>query len=258
MEARPKLVGFFCCKNISKWDSSIGKVRIYNLHGGRMSEQEVAAQNGVESVLLRAFVGKRLWLDFVNSSQGVIVARRTTDVLDSFTTYIAWLHDTKVMPADGVEVFLKRAESHPSSASTALNDARRVRNALKGLAESAVSNPHQTNEKAISEINRILGRNVDRRIRSLGSNGKFTRSFIPAGEFFGGLLIPIIESAADSLVDEELSRVRKCPGKKCGQFFLDESRSGRKCWCQMRTCGNRAKAARHREGLRKKRNSSAL
>jgi hypothetical protein len=28
--------------------------------------------------------------------------------------------------------------------------------------------------------------------------------------------------------------------------FFDQSRSGRRIWCDMASCGNRAKAARHR------------
>ena len=46
----------------------------------------------------------------------------------------------------------------------------------------------------------------------------------------------------------ELDRVKACPGDDCGWLFLD--RSGRRRWCSMDSCGNRAKvrahAARHR------------
>lgn len=39
-----------------------------------------------------------------------------------------------------------------------------------------------------------------------------------------------------------------CPGSGCGWLFLD--RTGRRRWCSMRWCGNRAKAARHAAGFR--------
>lgn len=39
-------------------------------------------------------------------------------------------------------------------------------------------------------------------------------------------------------------RLRLCEG--CAVVFLDRSPSGRRRWCSMRTCGNRAKARRHR------------
>lgn len=43
----------------------------------------------------------------------------------------------------------------------------------------------------------------------------------------------------------ELGRIKMCPGTDCGWLFIDESRNGRRRWCSMETCGNRAKAARH-------------
>ena len=43
----------------------------------------------------------------------------------------------------------------------------------------------------------------------------------------------------------ELSRVKMCPGHRCGWLFLDETRNARRRWCSMDSCGNRAKAARH-------------
>jgi len=38
--------------------------------------------------------------------------------------------------------------------------------------------------------------------------------------------------------------VRVCD--RCGWFFIDSSRGRRRRWCSMKTCGNQAKAARHR------------
>jgi predicted RNA-binding Zn ribbon-like protein len=43
--------------------------------------------------------------------------------------------------------------------------------------------------------------------------------------------------------DAEL--VRKCTNPACVYLFLDISKSGRRRWCDMATCGNRAKVARH-------------
>ncbi len=64
---------------------------------------------------------------------------------------------------------------------------------------------------------------------------------------FAGLLIPIIESAADALITGELGRVRRCADSRCTRVFVDDTRNGRRRWCEMATCGNRAKAARWRE-----------
>ncbi|KAB2347220.1 CGNR zinc finger domain-containing protein [Actinomadura rudentiformis] len=40
-------------------------------------------------------------------------------------------------------------------------------------------------------------------------------------------------------------RMRKCDGPGCVLWFLDSSRNGRRRWCSMSGCGNRAKARAH-------------
>jgi len=45
--------------------------------------------------------------------------------------------------------------------------------------------------------------------------------------------------------DKELALIRECPGDDCGYLFRDSSR-GRRRWCSMRSCGNRAKVKRFR------------
>ncbi len=54
----------------------------------------------------------------------------------------------------------------------------------------------------------------------------------------------------DPLVTELTSghpeRIKICDNDRCRWVFYDTSRTGRRRWCDMATCGNRAKAARHR------------
>jgi predicted RNA-binding Zn ribbon-like protein len=58
---------------------------------------------------------------------------------------------------------------------------------------------------------------------------------------------PITRSAAELLTSADIDRVRECDGRGCGWLFLDTSKAGRRRWCSMAICGNRAKARRHRE-----------
>jgi predicted RNA-binding Zn ribbon-like protein len=47
----------------------------------------------------------------------------------------------------------------------------------------------------------------------------------------------------------ELAMVQECPGEDCGYLFRDTSH-GRRRWCSMRSCGNRAKVQRFRDRQR--------
>jgi predicted RNA-binding Zn ribbon-like protein len=59
------------------------------------------------------------------------------------------------------------------------------------------------------------------------------------------LLAPVLWSAGDLLTGPRLDRVRRCANPECGWLFLDDSRAGKRRWCSMSACGNRAKARRH-------------
>ncbi len=59
-------------------------------------------------------------------------------------------------------------------------------------------------------------------------------------------LWPVIRSAAELLVSNELDRVKICPDDRCRWVFLDTSRNLRRRWCDMKVCGNRAKVRRFR------------
>jgi predicted RNA-binding Zn ribbon-like protein len=48
----------------------------------------------------------------------------------------------------------------------------------------------------------------------------------------------------------ERARVRICASDTCSARFYDRSPAGARRWCSMRTCGNAAKARRHRERRR--------
>ncbi len=56
--------------------------------------------------------------------------------------------------------------------------------------------------------------------------------------------------AAHNLLELRRDRIRACAGHDCVLHFYDASRAGRRQWCSMAGCGNRAKARRHYERSR--------
>lgn len=189
------------------------------------------------------FIGERLWLDFVNTDD----VRRGTriDLLRDVDMLMRWLQTAGVYDDERIAGIARRARQQPAGAAAALVEARRVRAALRVLAERG-----HTSEKAradaLAEINRVLGRSAGTRRVEPRADGSFQQSFVPVGDAFAGLMIPIVESAADALVRGELARVRRCADARCPRVFYDSTRNGRRRWCDMAACGNRAKAARFR------------
>src|SRR5438093_4958401 len=192
-----------------------------------------------------AFVGERLWLDFVNTDGGT----NSVDAVSDFDGLVAWLDTAVALDAERAQMMRRRAIQQPSGATAALMDARRVRAALRNLAERGAVAP-QARVEALNEINRVLGRSAGTRRVELRSDGTFARAFDSVGDAFAGLMIPIVESAADALIRGELPRVRRCADPRCARVFYDSTKNAARRWCDMATCGNRAKAARHRARLK--------
>jgi len=185
----------------------------------------------------------RLWLDFVNTDAAAQMPGG--DLLRDFEALLAWLQDEAAVDEERASGIRRRAVLQPAAAAATLVDARRVRAALRALAERGDHN-ERVRDDAIVEINRVLGRSAGTRRLDPGPDGGFVCIFVPTGDAFAGLMIPIVESAADSLIEDELPRVRRCADPRCHRVFLDGTKNGLRRWCDMGTCGNRAKAARHR------------
>jgi predicted RNA-binding Zn ribbon-like protein len=187
-------------------------------------------------------LSSRLWLDYVNTEP----PSASADALVSFDAYVGWLEAAELLDQERGDALRRRALLQPAGATAALLEARRMRSALRTLAERAPGTD-KPRAHALDELNRVLGRSAGMRRVEQVADGRFVWNFVATGDAFAGLLLPLVESATDSLVRGELGRVRKCANARCARVFFDTTKNGSRRWCAMGTCGNRAKAARHRK-----------
>lgn len=68
----------------------------------------------------------------------------------------------------------------------------------------------------------------------------------PTGEALARVIQPLV----DAIAAHETGRFRICANDGCRWAFEDTSRGGRRRWCDMTTCGNRAKVRRFRSRQR--------
>jgi predicted RNA-binding Zn ribbon-like protein len=61
-------------------------------------------------------------------------------------------------------------------------------------------------------------------------------------------VLELAREAGELLATSDLGHVKACMGSDCGWLFLDPI--GRRRWCTMEVCGNRAKARRHAQRTR--------
>lgn len=88
----------------------------------------------------------------------------------------------------------------------------------------------------------------------LDSSGGGYRLACPADNPVDRILCEAVRSTADLLLSNRQDRIRECQG--CGWLFFDSTRNGSRRWCTMAICGNRAKARRHYQKVRRTKNSA--
>ena len=134
------------------------------------------------------------------------------------------------------------ADADPARAAAVLAGALELREALFRVfvAARAGEAADEATWRCSTRAARTLGHQRVARART-GSRGRGRRRW----RSWSGLLWPVVRDAAELLVAGELRRVGKCCGDNCDWLYLDTSRNRSRRWCDMQSCGNRAKARRH-------------
>lgn len=155
------------------------------------------------------------------------------DYLLSYDHLAVWAGETGLLTSDYVRELRALAGHHPQQATAVLRRAREFRGqAYEVLLGRAEADTFQRFAEAVH----AAGAKV-----RLINDGKIRREI----NLDAGLAAPILAAAwtaSELLISPFRTQVRACPGNGCGWLFLD--RSGRRRWCTMSTCGNRAKARR--------------
>lgn len=140
------------------------------------------------------------------------------------------------------------SRSSLAEAERALPAFHRLRRVIHDVTERLAAGSEPTREQ-VREINAILREGMHyHELRRSGDGARYTMGH--AGNDLAQARASIAGSLAHYLADHDLRRVRVCANDGCRWRFIDRSPAARRRWCDMRTCGNRAKVARHRARAR--------
>lgn len=181
-------------------------------------------------------------LDFVNTLE--FDKGQPVDDLIDHSTAVRWMEDHALLHRETAAALVGELDADDVAAQRAVQRIRRVRGALRELLDATVD--HRSAEDwALREVNRAL-------------RAPYIYELVPAadgvslehrheGDAISGALGRLSEAIARELTQADTHRLRICANDECRWVFRDYSSAGRRKWCDMSTCGNRAKAARHRE-----------
>jgi predicted RNA-binding Zn ribbon-like protein len=152
---------------------------------------------------------------------------------------IAWFVDRALVHDDA----LRRDAGTGDARNAWLHRVRASRAALRELWDAAVEG-RSADRDAVETLNDALAHAPRRALRpGLASVRVDHRHDADAtAEAIARLAEPLV----DAIVAGDTSRFRICANDGCRWVFEDTSRGGRRRWCDMRSCGNRAKVRRYR------------
>lgn len=188
-------------------------------------------------------VGGRLCLDFTNTIDGRN-GRERVEYLNSYADLVAWSCHTDITTEAQAQRLLDAGERDAAAAAAVLRCALTLREALYRIFSEAGRSAARARD--LVAFNEALSAGMAR-ARIVQTPEGFAWGWDRTGDALDQMLWPVVRSAAELLTSSDLARVRECPGKDsdCAWLFLDSSKNHSRRWCNMGSCGNRAKARRH-------------
>jgi len=198
-------------------------------------------------------LGGRLCLDFANTTSGR-GGPQCQEHLHQYEHLLQWCRHSGLLSAAQADRLARVARRAPAKAVRVLRQAKHLREAIYsiGIAISSGRSP----AAALIALNDVLAAAEGHR-QIAASAGGFAWKWQAGPDDLGWMLGPIALSAAELLVSLDRRRLKQCAGLHCGWFFLDETRSRTRRWCDMRVCGSRAKTRRFRQRQRGRVGSAA-
>lgn len=166
-----------------------------------------------------------------------------TERLRGITDLLGWIEGTAGVPPRALHQIKTWAREHPAKAVTLFNGAIETRETIYSVF-STLADGVAVRDQDFTALRRAIA-DAPARQALVRSEGQYGWCIDDLGPSVTHVLAPVLWSAGDVMLNLARRRVRRCANEKCLWLFLDESKSGTRRWCDMASCGNRAKAHRH-------------
>jgi len=173
------------------------------------------------------------WVDLVNSGEW--------NGFGQFTDHLANPH--------WLATFLKHWELYPfPSKDVPRRKLEQLRSLLRRAAEKLTAGG-SIGRSELSALNQVL--NVPAWQKLVQDQNGFRAETIPVRSNWTWVNARIAASFGEMLANQEIERIKVCANSDCRWVFQDPTKARTKCWCDDRTCGNRARVRRARARKRK-------
>lgn len=195
------------------------------------------------------FTGGHLALDYINTVGGRLRSQPRDD-LREYSDLVRWAREAGILTEKEAMGLAHEGVLRPTEADEVLARARTVREAIYRIF-GAVADGQAALSDDLGILNSALPDALGR-MEIKSNDASFVWDWAADDRALDRLFWPVVRSAAVLLTSPEVRQVRQCAAPPCGWLFLDTSRNRSRRWCDMASCGNRAKARRHYQRSRTK------
>ncbi len=188
--------------------------------------------------------GGQLALDLANTVSRRDDPARRKDHLESYSDVVSFTRQSKVISPKQAQELRAYGLRHPTEARRSLGKTIALREAIYRVF-SAIAQWKPANAGDLRTINDCAIEALQHRAIEPVNGGYGWQWVSDANHPLEQVMWRIAQAAADLLISDELPMVCLCQAPDCDWLFLDRSRNRSRRWCDMTTCGNRAKARRH-------------
>lgn len=177
--------------------------------------------------------------DFLNTDE-LDGTGRAIERMPTLADATGWLVEHGMLHADEA-VGIERLPGRRSGGR--LEDVHAARSGMREIVEALVDG-RPADPNALEAVNAVLGARTA--VELVPGEGSIAIGHRHVGDPLDNALAGVAEPLIAIVAAGDTDRLRICANDGCRWVFHDTSRTGRRRWCSMASCGNRAKAARHR------------
>lgn len=193
--------------------------------------------------------GGQLALDLANTISRRDDLQRRKDHLQSYRDVVSLLCQSEVISQKQAHELREHALRYLAEAGRSFARIIKLREAVYRVF-SAIAQRDSVDPDDLKLINDFATEALQQRALAPVDGGYRWLWISGAKHSFDWAVWSAAKAAADLLTSDDLQMVRFCAAPDCQWLFLDRSRNRSRRWCDMASCGNRAKARRHYQRTR--------
>jgi predicted RNA-binding Zn ribbon-like protein len=169
------------------------------------------------------------------------------DFLEDYHHFIDWCFKLSVANAGYLNRLRAAAKRKPEEARRVMEEIRATRSLIHAFISAVTKQDQIKIQKLLVNINPLLTEAWSN--TRLDFNGyRFTSSHKVKPLHLKSPLWIIMTSLNDLLTGMDITRMKECP--TCGWVFYDETKNGKRKWCNPSNCGTQDKMSRYHQRLR--------